>query len=613
MIYCLLTAASACGSDYFLALKPLQIADKSTVGVLIQIRGAEKSYGGQVLLDDAEATITDNVKVGFVGRNGAGKSTLLRVLLGEEELEKGEVIFHPNLKIGYLRQHDPFLPGETAIEFLMRDSGQPDWKCGEVGGEFELKGKYLKGPISELSGGWQTRLKLAALLLHEPNLLLLDEPTNFLDLRTQILLEHFLRGFSNAALIVSHDRAFLQATCDHTLDLTRGRLTMFPGKIEEFLVFQEERRHHEERENASIISKQKALQKFIDKNKARASTATRAKSKSKMLDRLQTIEIESDLPTASIRAPIVAPRKGPAVRTMDLAIGYPDRTIAQDIVIEIEHGQRAAIVGDNGQGKTTLLRTLVGSLEPKAGSVRWGHHCELGVYAQHVYGSLDPKQTVLDYLELKAIAGTTNQTILAVAGSLLFRGEHVRKKIQVLSGGERARLCMAGLLLGPYNILVLDEPGNHLDVETVESLSEALLEYKGTVIFTSHDRHFMQRIATNIVEVRDGCARNYNGNYEAYLYYVNKEIEDGERQRGQRATAPKNSGPSAATKPARSPQDTKKLQKELKAIEKTVAALLMQSTDSAEALRLHNELKAVEMDLGVAEQRWLELNDMDAE
>ncbi len=590
------------------------------MGVLIQIQGAEKSYGEQMLLDDAEATITDNVKVGFVGRNGAGKSTLLRVLLDEEELEKGEVIRHPNLKVGYLRQHDPFLPGETALDFLMRDSGQPDWKCGEVGGQFELKGKYLNGPVSELSGGWQTRVKLAALLLHEPNLLLLDEPTNFLDLRTQILLEHFLRGFGNAALIVSHDRAFLQATCDHTLDLTRGRLTMFPGKIEEFLVFQEERRQHELRENAAIQTKQKALQKFIDKNRARASTASRAKSKSRMLDKLQTIEIEADLPTASIRAPIVAPRKGPAVRTVDLAIGYPERTIASDITIEIEHGQRAAIVGDNGQGKTTLLRTLVGSLETKSGSVRWGHHCELGVYAQHVYSSLDPKQTVLDYLEAKAIAGTTNQTILAVAGSLLFRGDHVRKKVQVLSGGERARLCMAGLLLGPYNILVLDEPGNHLDVETVESLAEALLEYKGTVIFTSHDRHFMHRVATNIIEVRDGGARNYNGSYDDYLYYVNKEIDDDERQRSPSRSSSSKGAPAGASA-QRAPMDEKKLKKELKAIQKTVVSLdqkrkevnelLMQATDPAEALRLHNELKAVEMELGEAEQRWLELSAME--
>src|SRR6195952_5585083 len=190
---------------------------------LLQITNAVKSYGDQLLLDHAEATITDNVKVGFIGRNGAGKSTLLRILLGEEELDRGEVVRHPSLRLGYLRQHDPFLPGETALEYLMRDSGQPDWKCGEVAGQFELKGAYLEGPIATLPGGWQTRVKLAPLLLQEPTLLLLDEPTNFLDLRTQILLEHFLIDYRAACLIVSHDRAFLSATCTHTLGLSRGK------------------------------------------------------------------------------------------------------------------------------------------------------------------------------------------------------------------------------------------------------------------------------------------------------------------------------------------------------------------------------------------------------
>src|SRR5690349_9310236 len=201
------------------------------MAVLLQIKNASKSYGHQVLLEDAEAIIIDDAKVGFVGRNGAGKSTLLRAILGEEELDRGEIIRHPKLQLGYLRQHDPFLPGETAIDFLLRDSGQPAWKCGEVAGQFELKGDYLEGAVAKLSGGWQTRLKLAALLLHEPNLLLLDEPTNFLDLRTQILLEHFLRGYQEACLIVSHDRTFLADTCSHTLDLSHGKLTMFPGKI----------------------------------------------------------------------------------------------------------------------------------------------------------------------------------------------------------------------------------------------------------------------------------------------------------------------------------------------------------------------------------------------
>src|SRR5579862_5084384 len=249
------------------------------MAVLMQVKNAHKSYGNQVLLDDAEVTLIDDVKVGSVGRNGAGKSTLLRVMLGEEELERGAVVRHPRLRLGYLRQHDPFLPGETALQFLMRDSGQPDWKCGEVAGEFELKGAYLDGPVAKLSGGWQTRVKLAALLLHEPNLLLLDEPTNFLDLRTQILLEHFLRNYKEACLIVSHDRAFLGATCTHTLDLSRGKLTSFPGKIDAHLENQRERREHDERMNETIQAKRRHLEEFIAKNKARAATATLARSK----------------------------------------------------------------------------------------------------------------------------------------------------------------------------------------------------------------------------------------------------------------------------------------------------------------------------------------------
>ncbi len=589
------------------------------MAVLLQIKNASKSYGDQVLLDQAEATINDDVKVGFVGRNGAGKSTLLRVLLGEEELDKGEVTRSSKLQVGYLRQHDPFLPGETALEFLMRDSGRPDWKCGEVAGEFELKGAYLDGPVAKLSGGWQTRVKLASLLLHEPNLLLLDEPTNFLDLRTQILLEHFLRHYREACLIVSHDRAFLGATCDHTLDLSRGKLTMYPGKIDAFLEYQRSQREHEERANAGVLAKRKHLEEFIAKNKARASTATRARSKSKQLDRLELIEIAGDEATARIRPPQVEPRKGPALRCRDLAIGYPERQIADDINLEIEHGSRAAIVGDNGQGKTTFLRTVVDSLEPLAGEVRWGHGCQVGIYAQHVYTSLPDKQTVLEYLEYHAPTGTKSQEILDMAGALLFRGDAVQKRISVLSGGERARLCLASLLLSKFNILVLDEPGNHLDVDTVEALAEALTAYKGTLIFTSHDRHFMKRVATCIIEVRDGHVTNYRGDYDAYVYSVNKEIEDGEREQATRMSK----APADVVKPNKAPaaprRNEREVRKEISTLERTIAKLddqkkksnaqLMQATDPKEALRLHNEVAELTAQLAEAEEMWCSLQD----
>jgi len=590
------------------------------MAVLMQIKKACKSYGEQVLLHEADATISDQYKVGFIGRNGAGKSTLLKILLGEEELDSGEIVRHPNLRIGYLRQHDPFLEGETALEFLQRDSGQPAWKCGEVAGEFELKGSYLDGPIKKLSGGWQTRVKLAALLLQEPNLLLLDEPTNFLDLRTQILLEHFLQNHKSACLIVSHDRAFLGATCDHTLDLTGGKLTSFPGKVEAYLQFQAEKREHDERANEAVLAKMKHLEEFIAKNKARAATATLARSKSKQLERLELTKIESAQPVAKIRAPKIPARKGPAVRCKDLGIGYPERQIASQVDVEIEHGTRAAIVGDNGQGKTTFLRTLVNSLKPLAGEVRWGHGCNIGVYAQHVYTSLPEKQTVLEYLHQHAARGKKDQEILDIAGAFLFRGANVEKPVSVLSGGERARLCLAGLMLSEHNILVLDEPGNHLDVDTIESLAEALLEYEGTVIFTSHDRHFTSRVATCIVEVRDGRVVNYSGKYEDYVYKVNKEIEAGERElASQKAKLPQSVLKPAAAEQKAAPKISQDPAKEIKVVEKTISQLdgqkrslnsrLEKCEDIAEMEKLEKEIAEVTARLTEAEDRWSELNE----
>jgi ATP-binding cassette subfamily F protein 3 len=577
------------------------------MATLLQITKASKHYGDQILLDDADATIGDDVKVGFIGRNGAGKSTLLKILLGEEELDAGEVFRHPSLRLG-----------ETALEFLLRDSGQPDWRCGEVAGRFEIKGAYLDGPVAKLSGGWQTRLKLAALLLHEPNLLMLDEPTNFLDLRTQILLEHFLRDFRAACLIVSHDRAFLGATCTHTLGLARGKLTSFPGKVDAYLQFEKERREHEERSNAGILAKRRHLEDFIARNKARASTAALAQSKAKALEKLEVTEIESDEPTASIRAPRVEPRKGAALRCRDVSIGYPERTIATGIDLEIDHGTRVAIVGDNGQGKTTFLRTVVESLKPIKGDVRWGHGCKVGTYAQHVYTSLPTDWTVIDYLRSKG-RGRTEQEILAVAGALLFRKSHVEKTIPVLSGGERARLVLAGLLLGEFNVLVLDEPGNHLDVDTVEALMDALVEYQGTVVFTSHDRHFASRVATSVIEVREGRVVVYPGRYADYLDRVEKEVDEGERE----AAVGKVKAPAEVAKArpvARAARrGEKEVRKEMKTLEKTIAALdeqkraanakLLETTNATEAMRLHEEVAALTAKLDPAEERWLELQE----
>ncbi len=591
------------------------------MAVLLDIQNASKRYGDQVLLEDASATITDDGRIGFIGRNGAGKSTLLRIILGEEELDSGRIVRHPRLRLGYLRQHDPFEPGESALQFLMRDSGQAEWKCGEMAGEFEIKGLMLTGPVKELSGGWQTRVKLAALLLHEPNLLLLDEPTNFLDLRTQILLEHFLRGYREACLVVSHDRTFLKATCDQTLDIAHGKLTVHPGPVDEYLVHQQERRLTAERTNAAVLTRKRDLEDFIARNRARASTASRAKSKAKELEKLEIEEIPLDAPTAAIRCPEIAPRRGAAVRCRDLTIGYPDHAVANDIAIEIVHGSRAAIVGDNGQGKTTFLRTLVGSLPPLDGDVRWGHGCEIGTYAQHVYTSLDERMTVLEHLEHAAAPGTKQQRILDLAAAMLFRRTALEKQVRVLSGGERARLCMAGLLLGTSNVLVLDEPGNHLDVETVEALAVALVQYAGTVIFTSHDRAFMRTVATTVIEVTNGRVVDHLGDYDTYVAKVTNEIDAAEAAAGRHRPPPPprdgrgDRGGHHATPAAR--RDDRAARKELANLEKMIARLdaekkathaaLLTASDAAVALRLHTAVEELAQKLAVAEERWLAL------
>ena len=583
--------------------------------VVLSLQDAHKRYGNQVLLDAAACALTDDQKVGLIGRNGAGKSTLCRILLGEEDLDAGEVIRSKKLRLGYLRQHDPFLPGETGIEFLQRDSGQPDWRCGQVAWQFALGDDMLGRPVKELSGGWQTRVKLAALLLHDPNLLVLDEPTNFLDLRTQILLEHFLRDFKAGVLVVSHDRSFLKRTCTHTLELSRGSLTMFPGDVDAYLANLEDRSEHDRRLNAATMAKRKQLEQFIASNRANANTASQARSKAKQLERLELIEVAGAEAKVHFSFPAVEPRKGPAVRTEGLAIGYEDRVVADDIHLEIEHGSRVGVVGDNGQGKTTFLRTICESLPPKDGTLKWGFGCQLGVYAQHVYTTLNTGESVLDYLDHQAAKGTTHQQLKDVAGSFLFSGDLAEKKIKVLSGGERARLVLAGLLLEQHNVLVLDEPGNHLDVETVEALARALKKYQGTVIFTSHDRHFMHEVATAVIEVGGGRVTSYPSSYDDYVYRITKEIDAG--LRATPGSKPKDDNTSSGGK--RDGRADRDAQKRLKAVERKIAKLddekkqltaeMATTYDPAELKTRQSKLAEIAAEVETLEAEWVELSE----
>lgn len=496
---------------------------------LLHVNQICKAYGASIILEDATASFSSDQKIGMIGRNGAGKSTLCRIITGHETADSGEIIANSELKLNYLEQHDTFKQGENVLDFLMRTAGAESWQCGATAIRFQINQDMLAHPVQNLPGGYQTRVKLTAMLLREPNFLILDEPSNYLDLSTLILLENFLRDFRGGYLLVSHDREFLKRTCDHTLEIESGKLTLYPGDIEEYFEFKEEQLTRKQAENKSIRKKQDQLKEFISRFRAKASTASRAQSKMKQLERLKLIEIGHRSSTVRIHIPQVDRRAGIAFSCDHLAIGYPEKEVASGIRFEIERGLHVAILGDNGQGKTTFLRTIAGDIPAKGGSFRWGSGIKLAYYAQHVFSSLDPEDTIYSHLSRAAQEGVSHQEILAMAGCFLFKGEDVKKKVKVLSGGEHARLVLAGLLLSKSQALLLDEPTNHLDFETVEALGRALKNFHGAVFFISHDRTFVNLIATVILELKNGKAMRYPGTYEEYVYHL-EQVARGEEE-----------------------------------------------------------------------------------
>jgi ATP-binding cassette subfamily F protein 3 len=596
---------------------------------LITVSDLHKHYGQTAILEGASVAILEDHHIGVIGRNGAGKSTLCRLILGEEEADAGRISTHADLRLSYLEQKDPFRPDDTVLGFLMRQSGKEDWQCGKLAGRFLLSNELLGRLVASLSGGFQTRVRLCAMLLKDPNFLILDEPTNYLDLKTLLLLERFLIDYRGGYLVVSHDREFLKRTCSSTLEVERGKIVLYPGGVEDYLSYKAEQRAQAEAMNANLEIRRKQLQEFVDRNKAKASKATQAASKMKMLERLEFAEVDHDLASVTIRMPAVESRQGCALRLKELTIGYPGKDIAKGISFEIERGRHVAVVGDNGQGKTTFLSTIAGKLPAKGGDLRWGHEIRVGTYAQHVFTAMDPSLTVQRYLATCASSGSgplvPTQQILDMAGSFLFRGDDVEKKIGVLSGGERARLCLAGLLLSRCTVLLLDEPTNHLDFETVEALAEALKTYDGTMFFTSHDRTFVSRVATDVIEVRDGKVELYGDGYASYVYRIEKEARD-ELAPADRTEKPKGAdrpGDKAAAKApgatgANRKDQLAKARTQLKQVEKLVATLdaekkRLNAEQDADPTSYRPELAQRLVDVGrqldEQEERWLALNE----
>lgn len=493
---------------------------------LLELSALRKTHGRSVILDGVDLTVAEGQKIALIGRNGAGKSTLIRILLGEEEADAGEVRIFPSLRLGAVSQHETIPEGITGFEYLAKKTGREAWACAKMGAQFGLHRAHLEAPTSTLSGGYQMRLKLTAMLLMDPNLLVLDEPVNYLDLPTLLLLERFLKTYRGAFIVTSHDRAFLNAVADRTAEIERGKLTSSSEPVDAYLVRKAEAHAFVLRTNKKIQKEREHIQEFVDRFRFKASKAKQVQSRIKKLSKIANIDVESLLPTARIAIPSPLVTRGPALHVQGLSIGYDHRVVASDIAFDLQRGEHVAILGGNGMGKSTLLKTISGFLPPISGTAKWWHKAEIGYYAQHTEASLKPEDTVMDHLARSAPPSTRQEDLLKMAGDFLFREDDLEKRVSVLSGGERARLCLAGLLLSPHSVLLLDEPTNHLDAETSESLAKALQSYPGTIVFVSHSQSFIKALATRIFEAREGKVRQYPGTYEEYLADLGAAMEE---------------------------------------------------------------------------------------
>ncbi len=493
---------------------------------LLQVNELSKKYSGQAIFSGLSFSVFQKQKIGIIGRNGAGKSTMFRIVLGKEESDNGNVIISSEARIGYIEQENTFKDNETGLAYLIRYSKKEEWQCRKVASRFKFIAEQLEKKITELSGGWQMRLKLSAMLLLEPNLFLLDEPTNYLDLGTILLLEDFLKSYKGGFLIISHDREFLKNTCLETMEITPHRCLSFPQPLEAYLAYKEQRAASEHKINEKLNREEKHMQAFVDRFRYKSSKATQAQALIKKIDKLQVhkISIEHNASTVRINIPEIEKKKNRVLAIDNLEIGYANKVLATGFDFDVKSGEKIIVVGDNGQGKSTFLKTLAGEIPPVNGRFSWFTGLKIAYYAQLADNVLNFDEQIGDYLRRVADSNLKTEKVLQMAGDFLFSGDDLKKTIGVLSGGEKSRLILAGLLLGKPDVLILDEPTNHLDFETVEALGLALSEFNGTIIFTSHDRTFANMVASEIIEISDGKVRRHYHDYEDYVAKLEKRL-----------------------------------------------------------------------------------------
>lgn len=492
---------------------------------LLQLYNASKQYGAKVLFDGAGFSVNQGEHVGVIGPNGAGKSTLFKIIVGIEHLDQGEITKANGLRIGYLEQESDWTVNINAEEYLKENCIKPIWELKQIGLGLGLTEAHFAGKLTELSGGYRMRMKLLYLIGLEPDIMLLDEPTNFLDLESILTLENFLQDYKQAFLLISHDREFLRRTTEYTLEVEAGDIVKFPGHIDDYFEQKAELQKVLEAKAAQIENKRKQIQDFVDKFRAKATKARQAQSRLKSLDRLEKVEIKKLPARAIIKLP-EATATGKEILSLTRAdLGYDQsKVILKNVNLTIERGQKIGIVGFNGAGKSTLLKSIAEKIPLIFGELKWGHQVRFSYFAQHLADELLPEDTVLDALQRKAHKDNMAQDILNMAGSLLFSGDNIHKKIKVLSGGEKTRVALGQVLLQKNPLLLLDEPTNHLDFDTVNALAIALSEFNGTVILVSHDRNFLKYVTTQIVEVRNGQIEKYPGSYDEYLWSLEKGI-----------------------------------------------------------------------------------------
>ncbi len=549
--------------------------------IIAQAQDLEQRFGGNTIFSNISFSVPDNARIGLVGPNGAGKTTLLKIMTGQQEPTSGQFTINKGLKVGYIAQENGLDEDKTIWdemltvfndlieknkkitkmqeqiadhpedEELLKRYDQLAYDFEQEGGftyqaeiksilnGFNFKENTWNKVIGTLSGGEKTRLAFVKLLLQKPPVLLLDEPTNYLDLDTLDWLEAFLKNYQGEIITVSHDQYFLDHLANQIFELNFGKLTTFKGNYSQYV---KERELMDSQQEAAYEKQQEKIKKeeeFIQKNLVRASTTKRAQSRRKVLDKMERIKPPKHKQKVRINFTSERPSGKEVLIAKDLTIGYPDKVMVSDIDFQVNKNDRVAIIGPNGIGKSTLLKTIMKKLEPKDGSIKYGASLDIGYYDQELQ-SLDPSKTVLDTIwdRHKTMPEKDVRSILA---SFLFTAEDIDKTVGQLSGGQKARLTLTVLSLEKDNFLLMDEPTNHLDIEAKEVLEEALDNYDGTLLFVSHDRYFINELANKIISVRDGHAKIYNGNYSYYLDEKAKQAaatQEAEAQKAETETTP---------------------------------------------------------------------------